>query len=100
MDVEPIQELLIDQLNIFFTRRSSWSRHCPRWPRQRARGNCELFEVHLGETEAQVERLNESLRLLGAAARAKPCKGMAGLVEEGEEVMDEGKQKDDGPAGC
>ena len=46
----------------------------------------------------QVERLNESLRLLGATARAKPCKGMAGLVEEGEEVMDEGKRKDDGPA--
>ena len=46
----------------------------------------------------QVERLNESLRLLGAPARAKPCKGMAGLVEEGEEVMDEGKRKDDGPA--
>ena len=57
-----------------------------------------LIETHLAETEAQVERLNESLRLLGAPARAKPCKGMAGLVEEGEEVMSEGKEKDDAPA--
>ena len=57
-----------------------------------------LFEVHLEETEAQVERLNECLRLLGAPARAKPCKGMMGLIEEGEEVMDESKKKDDASA--
>jgi Mn-containing catalase len=57
-----------------------------------------LFMAHLKETEGQVERLNESLQHLGVAARAKPCKGMAGLVEEGEEVIGESKQKDDAPA--
>ena len=57
-----------------------------------------LMETHLVETEVQVDRLNESLKILGAPARAKPCKGMAGLVEEGEEVMGEGKKKDDVPA--
>src|SRR4029079_2164088 len=57
-----------------------------------------LFQTHLKETEDQVERLNESLELLGAPARAKPCKGMAGLVAEGEEVMSEGQKKDDAPA--
>jgi Mn-containing catalase len=57
-----------------------------------------LLETHLQETEAQVERLNEGLQILGAPARAKPCKGMAGLVEEGEEVMSEGKEKEDAPA--
>jgi Mn-containing catalase len=57
-----------------------------------------LLQTHLAETEAQVERLNEALKLLGAPARAKPCKGMAGLVEEGEEVMSEGEGKEDAPA--
>ena len=57
-----------------------------------------LLETHLDETEIQVERLNECLKILDAPARAKPCKGMAGLVEEGEEVMAEGKKKDDAPA--
>ena len=28
------------------------------------------------------------------AAKAKPCKGMAGLIEEGEEVIEAGKEKD------
>ena len=58
----------------------------------------ELFEQHLIETEEQVERLNECLQMLGDTARAKPCKGMMGLVEEGEEVMEEGKEKEDAPA--
>jgi Mn-containing catalase len=57
-----------------------------------------LMETHLQETEIQVERLTECLKILGAPAKAKPCKGMAGLVEEGEEVMDEGKNKDDAAA--
>jgi Mn-containing catalase len=32
--------------------------------------------------------------LLGAQPKAKPCKGMAGLLEEGDEVIEEGKEKD------
>ena len=52
-----------------------------------------LFETHLQETEVQVERLNEGLKILGAPARAKPCKGMAGLVEEGDEVIRREKRR-------
>jgi Mn-containing catalase len=58
----------------------------------------ELFEVHLVETEEQIERLNECFSLLGESARAKPCKGMIGLVEEGKEVMEEGEEKEDAAA--
>jgi Mn-containing catalase len=58
----------------------------------------ELFELHLHETEQQVERLNECLSLLGASAKTKPCKGMMGLVEEGQDVIDEGEQKADAAA--
>ena len=55
----------------------------------------ELFEQHLIETEGQVERLNECFSLLGEDARAKPCKGMMGLVEEGQEVMKKGEKQED-----
>jgi Mn-containing catalase len=53
------------------------------------------FEKHLSETQDQVERLNAIFRLLGEAGKPKPCKGMAGLLEEGEEVIGEGEDKDD-----
>jgi ferritin-like metal-binding protein YciE len=50
---------------------------------------------HLEETEAQIERLEECFALLDIQPRAKACKGMMGIVEEGEEVMAEGKRKDE-----
>ena len=53
------------------------------------------FEKHLDETRGQVDRLKEVFALLGAAAKPKPCKGMAGLLEEGNEVIEEGDDKDD-----
>ena len=56
------------------------------------------FEKHQEETEGQVERLSECLEFLGQTARAKPCRGMMGLVEEGQEVMDDGKKKEDAAA--
>ena len=52
------------------------------------------FELHLEETKVHVERLKETLDLIGAPARAKTCKGMAGLIEEGQDVIEEVAEKD------
>jgi Mn-containing catalase len=52
------------------------------------------FTNHLEETRTHVERLKEAFTLLGQDAEAKPCRGMAGLVEEGEEVIKDGEEKD------
>jgi len=58
----------------------------------------ELFTVHLAETEAQIERLDECFEQLGKKPRTKACKGMQGLVEEGNEVIKESAKKDDAAA--
>jgi ferritin-like metal-binding protein YciE len=47
------------------------------------------FEEHLEITRMQVARLEEVFKGLGMAARGKPCKGMKGLIEEGQEKMEE-----------
>ncbi len=48
----------------------------------------DAFDMHLAETEVHVQRLTEILELLGeSAARPKPCKGMMGLLEEGDDVI-------------
>ena len=96
---EPIQELLVDQLRDILHAEKQLLKALPKMAKAARSTQLQgLLQIHLGETEAQVERLNESLQILGAPARAKPCKGMAGLVKEGEEVMSEGKAKDDAPA--
>jgi Mn-containing catalase len=56
------------------------------------------FEHHLEETKEQVERLKEVFGLLGVPAKGKPCKGMAGLLDEGEEAIEDGKELDDAAA--
>lgn len=58
----------------------------------------QAFEKHLEETKGHVERLKQAFELLGAKAKAKPCKAMQGLVEEGQEQIDEGKEKEDAAA--
>jgi Mn-containing catalase len=96
VEPEPIEELLIEQLRDILHAEKQLLKALPKMAKASRTAQLKtLLETHLAETEAQVERLNESLRILGAPARAKPCKGMMGLIEEGEEVMSEGKKKDD-----
>ena len=55
----------------------------------------EGFNKHLEQTQGHVARLNEVFELLGEKPKAKPCKAMAGLIEEGQEVITEGKEKNE-----
>jgi Mn-containing catalase len=52
------------------------------------------FQNHLEETKSHVERLQEAFELLGIKPKAKPCRAMMGLVEEGQETITEGKEKE------
>ena len=55
----------------------------------------EAFLTHLQQTEGHVERLKSAFDLLGEKAQPKPCKAMLGLVEEGNETIEEGAEKQD-----
>ena len=47
------------------------------------------FEEHLEQTKTHVERLEKVFELIDKAPRAKKCKAMEGLIEEGAELMEE-----------
>jgi Mn-containing catalase len=92
-----LQELLTDELRDLLHAEKQLLKALPKMAKAaRFVRLQELFEFHLAETEAQVERINECFSLLGVTVRAKPCKAMTGLIEEGEEVIDEGTEKEDG----
>jgi ferritin-like metal-binding protein YciE len=55
----------------------------------------QAFENHLEETKGHVERLKQAFELLGERPKATVCKAMQGLVQEGQEKITEGKQKED-----
>ena len=49
----------------------------------------DAFEAHLEETRQQVERLEQVFASLDEKARGKHCDGMAGIIEEGEAILEE-----------
>ena len=49
------------------------------------------FEKHRGETEVQVERLQQIFEIIGKRAVGKTCAAIDGIVEEGEEIQEEYK---------
>jgi len=55
----------------------------------------EAFEKHLLQTQGQIERLNQVFELLGEEAQPKPCRAMKGLIEEGQETIEEGADKEE-----
>ncbi|MBV8905625.1 MAG: DUF892 family protein [Acidobacteriia bacterium] len=55
----------------------------------------EAFEKHLEQTREQVERLKQAFELLGSEAEPKSCPAMAGIIEEGNEKIEESNQKEE-----
>lgn len=45
------------------------------------------FQHHLSETERQVNRLEQVFKGIGKDAERTTCKGMQGLLKEGEDIM-------------
>jgi ferritin-like metal-binding protein YciE len=54
----------------------------------------QAFQKHLQQTQKQVERLEEVCKILDIEPEGETCEAMEGLVEEGEEIIDE---FDEGP---
>ena len=49
------------------------------------------FDKHEGETEGQVERLEQVFQILGETPKGKTCDAIVGIIEEGQEIMKEYK---------
>ena len=49
----------------------------------------DALEAHLEETRQQVERLEQVFTSLDEKARGKHCDGMAGIIEEGQSILEE-----------
>ena len=49
----------------------------------------QAFNSHLQETKNHVSRLEKVFELIGEPAETKKCKAMAGITEEGEELIDD-----------
>jgi len=94
MNHEKLQELFVQELRDIYDAEKQLVRTLPKLAK--AAESSELADAirsHLSETETQVTRLEEVFGMVGVAAKGKPCKGMKGLLEEGDEAI---KEEDEG----
>lgn len=47
------------------------------------------FEEHLQQTRTQTSRLEQIFQKLGESPKGQKCKGVEGIIDEGEDLMDE-----------
>jgi ferritin-like metal-binding protein YciE len=90
MKLETLNELLIEQLQDLYSAEDQITEALPNMAR--AASSPELkrtFQEHLRQTEGHIARLEECFEKLDAEAEGRECKGMRGLMEEGEELLDE-----------
>lgn len=95
MEVQHLQDLYIQQLRDLY---SAEDQLCEALPKMaEAASNDALragFEEHLQQTRRQREDVGRLIEALGEDPEGHECKGMKGLIEEGEELIEEGDEAD------
>ncbi len=90
MKLESLRDLLVEQLQDLYDAESRITKALPKMAK--AAKSPELkaaFEKHLRETEGHVERLEQAFQALGETAKKKTCQAIKGIIEEGEETIQE-----------
>ena len=89
MTVKTIEELFVHELSDIYSAEKQLTRALPRLAR--AADNPALadgFQLHLEETQGQIERIDKIVELLDIRLKRIKCAAMEGLVEEGKDVID------------
>lgn len=90
MKVATLHDVLIEELQDLFDAEKQLVRALPKMAKAASDPELEsMFREHLEMTKGQVQRLEQCFGLLGQRPKSKPCHGMKGLVEEGQEIAGE-----------
>ena len=88
--MEGLEQLLLEELQDLFDAEKQLVRALPRMAKSASDQELEnAFRQHLEVTKGQVQRLEQVFESMDVRAKSKPCHGMKGLVEEGQELMQE-----------
>lgn len=85
-----LHEMLVDEIKDLYHAEKQLTKALPKLAKAATHEDLrEAFETHLEETREQITRLEEVFEALGEKVKAKPCAGMAGIIEEGSDTMKE-----------
>jgi len=94
--IDSLNALLVDELRDLYDAEKRLTKAIPKLAKKATNDDLRsALEEHLQETEQQVQRLEQAFEHLGERAKAKPCAGMKGIIEEGDEHVGEDYDDDD-----
>ena len=97
--MDQLKELLVEQLGDLLHAEMQLIQSLPKMAAAAREPKLkELFVKHLQQTEGHVERLKSAFELLEEKPQPKPCKGMKGLIEEGQETIEDHEGEEGEPA--
>jgi ferritin-like metal-binding protein YciE len=92
---ESLQKLYLEQLKDLYSAEEQILEALPKMTKQTKHPELKrAFQEHYQQTEQQKQRLEKIGQDLGESLSGHDCKGMEGLVKEGEEVMEEFSDSD------
>jgi ferritin-like metal-binding protein YciE len=84
--IDSLKSLLIEQIKDLYDAEKRLTKAIPKLVKASAnKALSTALGEHLAETEDQVARLEQVFELLDERVKSKPCEGMKGLIEEGDE---------------
>jgi ferritin-like metal-binding protein YciE len=90
MKMEDLADLFHDELKDVYDAEHQITQALPKMAKAATSPKLKAaFEKHLKETEEHITRLEQVFEIIGKKPTRKPCKGMKGLIEEGNEVLKE-----------
>jgi ferritin-like metal-binding protein YciE len=90
MKLNTLQDLLIEELQDIYDAENQIIKALPKMAKAASAPELrQAFEEHLEQTRTHVERLDQVFQQFGAKSKGKTCKGMQGLITEGDELIKE-----------
>jgi ferritin-like metal-binding protein YciE len=95
MEHQALRELYVDELKDIYNAENQLVKALPKMAKAATSDELRTgFEEHLEQTRGHVQRLEQIFKELGEKPSGKKCKGMEGLVAEGQEMMGEDFEDD------
>jgi ferritin-like metal-binding protein YciE len=91
--METLQDALLDEIKDLYNAEKQLTKALPKLAKNATNPKLrDALQSHLGETEGHVARLEQIFELLDEKARGKHCAGMAGIIEEGNDMLEEAEK--------
>jgi len=88
--IATLHDLMIHQLRDLYSAEKQLVQALPKMAKNANSPELQdALRAHLQETEEHVSRLEQAFEMLGVTGRGMKCKGMEGLIEEGQELLEE-----------